>query len=131
MVIVTCNPDVAAHHCRTIHQAGRSRQPAVRPRGSPCAPVRSDSLPGFRMPCREDAVELAGGGDAQGTGSGGLRAPGAHGPARPPAVPRVRPPQDCILPAATSTRGGSTRPGTSPSEGRNPGGPRAEISARR
>jgi hypothetical protein len=34
------------------------------------------------MPCRECAVELAGGGDAQETGSGGPVRPGAYGPAR-------------------------------------------------
>ena len=41
------------------------------------APIRSRSLPGFRMPCREQAVELGGRGmrDAQVTGSGACAPP--------------------------------------------------------
>src|ERR1700751_4537474 len=53
------------------------------------APVRSS---GFRMPCRERAVELAGGGDAQATVSKGPVRPGAHGPlARPVLIPASPP----------------------------------------
>jgi hypothetical protein len=69
------------------------------------APVRS---PGFRMPCRERAVELAGGGDGQGTVGGGLCAPGAHGPlSRPVLIPASRLLREPQTPMRCATDSGS------------------------
>ena len=57
------------------HPAPGRRRPA--PPGCSRAPIRSRSLPRFRMPRRERAVELGGGecGDAQVTGSGACAPP--------------------------------------------------------
>jgi len=73
------------------------RLPALR-----FAPIRS---PVFRMPCRERAVELAGGRGRIGTASGGTLLPPRPRPLTPPVLtPTSRPVRDPARPGVTAAR---------------------------
>lgn len=84
------SPGIRDTDAKSRSSRGQRARPRV-PRGNRrvaealrFAPVRSF---GFRMPCRERAVQLLGGGDAQGTVSGGPVRPGAHAARQDPASP--------------------------------------------